>query len=316
VLESLRDSHEIIAPILEYRELIKLKGTYIDALPPLVNPATHRLHTSFNQAVAATGRLSSQDPNLQNIPIRSELGREIRRAFVADEGKVLVSADYSQIELRILAHLSGDPVLVRAFENDIDVHTQTAAEVFGIPLDEVGAHERRVAKAVNYGLVYGQSDFGLGRVLDIPRSEAKHYIETYFRRFAGVAEYMEKVVAEARRNSSAETILGRRRPIPDLTSKNYQRRQAAQRIAQNTPMQGSAADIMKLAMLRVDKALRDSDLDAKILLTVHDELVLEVPPDQADVLAATVRAAMDHAHELRVPLRVDIGLADNWTDAH
>jgi len=316
VLESLRNSHDIIPPILEYRELIKLKGTYIDALPPLVSPTTNRLHTSFNQAVAATGRLSSQDPNLQNIPVRTELGRRIRNAFIPDDGCSLVSADYSQIELRVLAHLSGDPVLTRAFNNDIDVHSQTAAEVFGIPLDEVGKHERRVAKAVNYGLVYGQSDFGLSRALDIPRAEAKHYIETYFRRFSGVADFMEEIVAKARLRSSAETILGRRRPIPDLTSSNYQRRQAAQRVAQNTPMQGSAADIMKLAMLRVGDMLRESSFDARCLLTVHDELVLEVPVDQAEELGNAVKTAMENAYQLKVPLCVDIGIASNWTDAH
>jgi DNA polymerase-1 len=316
VLEAMREQHEIIAPILEHRELIKLKNTYIDALPPLVNPATGRLHTSFRQAVAATGRLSSTDPNLQNIPIRSELGREIRRAFVADPGKVLVSADYSQIELRILAHLSGDPVLHRAFAEGIDVHTQTAAEVFGIPLDQVGPTERRVAKAVNYGLAYGQSDFGLARALDIPRTEARHYIERYFERFATVRTFMDAIVEKARRAGAAMTILGRRRPIPGLGARDYRVRSAAERVAQNTPMQGSGADIIKLAMLRVDRLLQQRGMRAELLLTVHDELVLEVDVDQADELCPLLVAEMEGAYRLDVPLVVEIGRGSTWADAH
>jgi DNA polymerase I len=316
VLESLALAHPIITPIIEHRELCKLKGTYIDALPPLVVPGTGRVHTTFAQAVASTGRLSSQDPNLQNIPIRSELGRKIRRAFIAAEGMTLVSADYSQIELRVMAHLSGDPVLRRAFVDDIDVHTQTAAEVFGLALDEVGPSERRVAKAVNYGLIYGQSEFGLARALDIPRSEARHYIERYFERFATVRTFMDEVVEQARGIGAATTVLGRRRPIPDLGSRNYQRRKAAERVAQNTPMQGSAADIMKLAMLRIRERLRAEKLPGAMLLTVHDELVFEVPPEHADELAALARDEMEGAYRLEVPLRVDIGIADNWADAH
>ncbi len=316
VLESLIDDHPIIAPILEYRELTKLKSTYIDALPPLVNPNTGRLHTSFNQAVAATGRLSSQDPNLQNIPIRSALGKEIRRAFIASPGKTLISADYSQIELRILAHLSGDPVLLRAFCEGDDVHTQTAAEVFGIPASQVGAHERRVAKAVNYGLAYGQSDFGLSRALGIPRKEAKGYIESYFARFATIRDFMDQIVESALESGYVTTILGRRRPVPDLASKNYQRRQAAKRIAQNTPMQGSGADIIKLAMLAVDKELVASGTDAQILLTVHDELLIEVSENQAEQVAQRVKEKMEGAYSLKVPLKVDTGIATNWADAH
>jgi DNA polymerase-1 len=316
VLESMVDLHPIIRPILEHRELIKLKGTYIDALPPLVNPASGRLHTSFNQAVAATGRLSSQDPNLQNIPIRSELGRDIRRAFVAADDKLLVSADYSQIELRILAHLSEDPVLLRAFREGIDVHTQTAAEVFGIPLDEVGAHERRVAKAVNYGLAYGQSDFGLGRALDIPRKEARFYIDTYFERFSRVKTFMEELIEKARREGAATTVLGRRRPIPEIHSKNYQRRSAAERMAQNTPMQGSGADILKLAMLEVERRLVEISLGADMLLTVHDELVFEADADQAEEVGDVVKEVMEGVYELSVPLVVDVGIGRTWADAH
>ncbi len=316
VLESMRDLHPIIGPILEHRELIKLKNTYIDALPPLINPATGRLHTSFRQAVAATGRLSSTDPNLQNIPIRSELGREIRRAFIADPGKVLVSADYSQIELRILAHLSGDPVLRTAFAEGIDVHTQTAAEVFGIPLEEVGPTERRVAKAVNYGLAYGQSDFGLARALDIPRTEARHYIERYFERFATVRRFMDEIVEKARRSGASFTVLGRRRPIPGLGARDYRARSAAERVAQNTPMQGSGADIMKLAMLRVDRLLAQRGFRAELLLTVHDELVLEVDVDQADELCPLLVAEMEGAYKLDVPLVVEVGRGATWADAH
>jgi DNA polymerase-1 len=315
-LESLRGAHEVIEPILEHRELTKLKGTYIDALPPLVNPRTGRLHTDYRQAVAATGRLSSQEPNLQNIPIRTELGRQIRRAFVADEGRVLVSADYSQIELRIMAHLSADPVLRRAFAEKVDIHAQTAAEVFGMPLAQVGPAERRVAKAVNYGLIYGQSQFGLARALGIPQQEARHHIERYFERFATVRKFMDDVVVRARAVGAATTILGRRRPIPDLGTRNYQLRAAAERVAQNTPLQGSAADIMKLAMLRVQKVLDERQFRAQILLTVHDELVLEVDEAQAEEVAQSVAAAMASAYTLSVPLEVDVGIAKSWADAH
>ncbi len=316
VLESLASHHEVVRPILEHRELIKLKGTYIDALPPLVNPRTGRLHTTFAQAVAATGRLSSQDPNLQNIPIRTELGRKIRRAFVAAEGRLLVSLDYSQIELRIMAHLSGDPVLTSAFRRGVDVHTQTAAEVFGISLEEVGGAERRVAKAVNYGLIYGQSPFGLARALDIPRSEAQHYIDRYFERFVTVRSFMDELVERARADGVATTMLGRKRPIPELAAKNYGRRRAAERIAQNTPMQGSAADIMKLAMLKASRRLERGDLDAKILLTVHDELVFEVERSQAEELGRVMQAEMAAALELAVPLVVDVGSGETWAEAH
>jgi DNA polymerase-1 len=315
VLESMVEAHEIVRPIIEHRELVKLKGTYIDALPPLVNPRTGRLHTTFAQAVAATGRLSSQEPNLQNIPVRTELGREIRKAFIAAEGKTLLTLDYSQIEMRLCAHLSKDPVLLKAFREDIDVHTQTAAEVFDIPIDEVGTHERRVAKAVNYGLMYGQSPFGLSRTLDIPRSEAQHYIDRYFERFPTVGSFMEDLVERARKTGYAVTVLNRRRPIPDLTNNNFARRKAAERIAQNTPMQGSGADIMKLAMLRVSERLARTSLDATMLLTVHDELVFEADPAQADEVAALVKAEMEGAYELDVPLRVDVGIGKNWDEA-
>ncbi|MEZ4368720.1 MAG: DNA polymerase I [Kofleriaceae bacterium] len=315
VLESLLDAHPIIAPILEHRELGKLKGTYLDALPPLVNPRTGRLHTTFNMVAAATGRISSQDPNLQNIPVRTELGRRIRGCFVAAPGRVLVAADYSQIELRILAHLSGDPTLVQAFRDRVDVHTQTAAEVFAIPREQVGPAERRVAKAVNYGLVYGQSTFGLARALDIPRDEAKTYIERYFARFARVRGFMDEVVAEARRRGGSRTLLGRWRPIPELGSRSVMARRGAERVAQNTPMQGAGADLIKLAMLRTHARLAREGLDAPMLLTVHDELVFEAEPAVAERVGALVAEEMTQAYPLAVPLEVDVGIATNWADA-
>jgi DNA polymerase I len=319
VLEGLLEAHEIIKPILEHREISKLKGTYLDALPPLVNPKTGRVHTSFNQVVAATGRISSQDPNLQNIPIRSELGRSIRRGFIAAPGMVLIAADYSQIEMRILAHLSGDELLAKAFRDKIDVHTQTAAEVFGIEVDAVGPAERRVAKAVNYGLIYGQSDFGLARTLDINRTQAHEYSKKYFERFPTIKAFMEGVVAEARARGGARTLLGRWRPIPDLKSKSPQARRAAERIAQNTPLQGAGADIIKMAMLKTSARIRAEKWPVRMLLTVHDELVFEAPPELAEKVGAALqdemRGAMAGKVELSVPLDVDIGIADNWADA-
>ncbi len=315
VLESLLEAHPIVAPILEHRELIKLKGTYLDALPPLINPRTGRVHTTFNQVVAATGRISSQDPNLQNIPIRSELGKEIRRGFIAAPGKVLVAADYSQIELRILAHLSGDPLLTKAFRDHVDVHTETAAEVFGVARDQVDARQRRIAKAVNYGLSYGQSDFGLSRALDISRKEAHDYSERYFERFPTIRKFMEDVVAEARARGGARTVLGRWRPIPDLVSKSPMARRQAERIAQNTPMQGTGADLIKLAMIATTKRIAADRLDAVMLLTVHDELLFEVAEDQADKVGAVVKEEMEAVHQLAVPLVVDVGIAKSWADA-
>ncbi len=316
VLEAMLDTHTCIAPIMEHRELVKLKGTYVDALPPLVNPKTGRLHTTFRQDVAATGRLSSQEPNLQNIPIRTEMGRSIRRAFVAPKGRTLISADYSQIELRIMAHLSEDPVLMRAFREGIDVHTQTAAEVFDIPLEDVGKSERRVAKAVNYGLIYGQSEFGLARALGITRPKAGHYINRYFERFSMVRSFMDEIVNKAKDAGSAFTVCGRKRPIPGLAAKNFRVRSAAERVAQNTPMQGSAADIMKLAMLKVAALLESDSRDAKMLLTVHDELIIEASESDAKDLAAQVQAEMQSAYQLKVPLIVDVGIATSWADAH
>ncbi|GAB4524775.1 MAG: hypothetical protein Tsb0020_42830 [Haliangiales bacterium] len=316
VLEAMIEEHPVIALIMEHRELSKLKGTYLDALPPLVNPDTQRIHTSFNQAVAATGRLSSQDPNLQNIPIRKQIGRRIRRSFIAAEGMTLLSVDYSQIELRILAHLSRDPVLLGAFNEGVDVHTQTAAEVFDMPREKIGPDERRVAKAVNYGLMYGQSAFGLAQSLGISRSQAQHYMRRYFERFDTIEAFMQRAVDDAREAGYTYTLLGRRRPLPDLNHSNFQRRKSAERMAQNAPVQGTAADIIKLAMLRVAARMERERFDAKMLLTVHDELVFELPPDQAEDFAAVVVEEMEAAYSLDVPLSAEAGIATNWADAH
>lgn len=314
-LEALIDAHPMIAPILEHREISKLKGTYLDALPPLVSAKTGRVHTSFNQVVAETGRISSQDPNLQNIPIRSELGRQIRRGFVAAPGHVLIAADYSQIELRILAHLSGDAKLGAAFRDKVDVHTQTAAEVFDVPREQVTAEQRRIAKAVNYGLSYGQSDFGLARTLEISRTQASEYSRRYFQRFPTIHRFMEDIVTLARAQGGARTLLGRWRPIPNLMSKSPQARHAAERVAQNTPMQGAGADIIKLAMLATSRRIARDKLPARMLLTVHDELVFETPPAGAEELGAILKDEMEKVYQLAVPLEVDIGIADNWADA-
>ncbi|MDX2091838.1 MAG: DNA polymerase I [Kofleriaceae bacterium] len=314
-LEALIEAHPIIKPILEHREISKLKGTYLDALPPLVSPKTGRVHTTFNQVVAETGRISSQDPNLQNIPIRSELGREIRRGFVAAPGHVLIAADYSQIELRILAHLSNDAKLGAAFRDRVDVHTQTAAEVFDVPRESVTSEQRRIAKAVNYGLSYGQSDFGLARTLEISRTQAAEYSRRYFQRFPTIHKFMEDIVTLARAQGGARTLLGRWRPIPNLMSKSPQARHAAERVAQNTPMQGTGADIIKLAMLATVKRIAAEKLPARMLLTVHDELVFEAPPSEANAIGEILRTEMESVYQLSVPLEVDIGIADNWADA-
>ena len=314
-LEQLIDAHPVVRPILEHRELMKLKGTYLDALPPLVSPKTGRVHTTFNQVGAETGRISSQDPNLQNIPIRSELGRQIRKGFVAAPGHVLIAADYSQIELRILAHLSGDPLLGTAFRDKIDVHTQTAAEVFSVGRDEVTAEQRRIAKAVNYGLSYGQSDFGLAKALDVTRSQAAEYSRRYFQRFPTIHKFMEDIVTLARAQGGARTLLGRWRPIPNLMSKSPQARHAAERVAQNTPMQGAGADIIKLAMLATAARITREHWPVKMLLTVHDELVFETPPDIAERVGAALKLEMEGMYQLSVPLEVDIGIAGNWADA-
>ena len=317
VLEELATMHELPAAILRYRTLAKLKSTYVDALPPLINPETGRVHTSYGQTVAATGRLSSQDPNLQNIPIRTAEGRRIRAAFVPDPGHVFLSCDYSQVELRVLAHLcGGEGGFARAFEQGLDVHRATAAEVFDVATEDVTSDMRRTAKAINFGLVYGQSDFGLSRALHISRKEAGAYIERYWQRYPEVEQYVTDTVAFAREHGYVKTLLGRRRPVTDLTSNNFNQRQAARRVAINTPVQGSAADIIKLAMLHVDAMLERDFPEVRLLLQVHDELVFEVPEAVVDSVRQQVVERMEAALPLSVALKVDWGVGHNWDEAH
>ena len=315
VLEGLAAGSPICAKVLEYRSLVKLRGTYVDALPLLVRAETGRVHTTFNQTGAATGRLSSINPNLQNIPVRTELGREIRAAFVPRPGWKLVVADYSQIELRLLAHMSLDPVLVEAFQNGEDIHTRTAAEVFGAAPMFVTPEMRRAAKAVNFGIVYGQTSFGLAAALGIPRNEADKYIKSYFARYAGVKTFIEATIARVRETGYAETLYGRRRPIPDMTSTNPNVRGFAERTAVNTPLQGTAADLIKVAMIQIHDELRAAGMEAKMILQVHDELVFEAPVGEVATLRAMVKRVMEGVKELAVPLVVDVGEGDNWRDA-
>ena len=308
--------HELPQVIMDYRGVSKLKNTYTDKLPQLINRHTGRVHTSYHQAVAATGRLSSSDPNLQNIPVRSEAGRKIRQAFRAPPDKKILACDYSQIELRIMAHLSGDKGLVQAFEHNLDIHRATAAEVWGKDLEAVSDNERRNAKAINFGLIYGMSAFGLARQLGVPRGEAQNYIDLYFDRYPGVRRYMEQTRADAADKGYVETLFGRRLYLPEINSRNGQRRQAAERTAINAPMQGTAADIIKRAMIEVDAWLHDSGFDAMMIMQVHDELVFEVAESAAEELAGEVKRRMEAAVELSVPLIVDTGIGANWEEAH
>jgi DNA polymerase-1 len=316
VLEELAVSYPLPRLILEYRALAKLKSTYTDKLPELVDPRTGRIHTTYSQAVAATGRLSSADPNLQNIPVRRPEGRRIRQAFIAPPGYVLMAADYSQIELRIMAHLSGDEGLLSAFAEDRDVHQATAAEVFSVPLDSVTSDQRRTAKTINFGLIYGMSPFGLARQLGIDRGSAQRYVERYFARYPGVKRFMDATRHGARETGYVETVYGRRLYLPDIRSGNAAQRQYAERSAINAPMQGTAADIIKRAMITVDAWCQREDAPARLIMQVHDELVLEVRADAADSVAATIRERMITAGELRVPLKVDIGVGANWDKSH
>ncbi|MFH1136260.1 MAG: DNA polymerase I [Pseudomonadota bacterium] len=316
VLTELAQVHELPAEVLNYRGLAKLRSTYVDALRDLINPATGRVHTSFNQAVTATGRLSSSDPNLQNIPIRTEEGRRIREAFAAEPGKKILSADYSQIELRVLAHYSRDQNLMDAFARGEDVHTRTAAQVFGVPPGLVSSQMRREAKAINFGIIYGQQAFGLSRQLGIGKKEAQDLIDRYFLQYSGVKDYIDRTLAEAHKTGLVSTLLGRRRALPDLDSKNYQNRSLAERMAINTPIQGAAADLIKLAMLGVHKALHQAGLKTKMILQVHDELVFEVPADELEAVAALVKSEMEGVHPLDAPLVVDVSHGDNWAEAH
>lgn len=315
ILEGLAEEHAIAGKVLEYRGLVKLKGTYVDALPALIHADTGRVHTTFNQTGAATGRLSSSNPNLQNIPVRTELGREIRAAFIPRDGWKLVVADYSQIELRLLAHLSHDKLLVEAFRNGEDIHTRTAAEVFGVGPMFVNAEMRRSAKAVNFGIVYGQSAFGLAAQLGIPRHEADQYISNYFERYSGVKKFIADTIALVRKTGYAETLFGRRRPIPDMNSRNPNARGFAERTAVNTPLQGSAADLIKLAMVRIFDILAERGMKAKMMLQVHDELVFEAPEEEVEPLRELVKRTMEGARRLDVPLVVDTGVGGNWRDA-
>ena len=314
VLEDLSAQHELPAKIIEYREIAKLKSTYVDALPKLIHPETGRLHTSFSLTGTATGRLSSSDPNLQNIPIRTELGREIRAAFVAEKGKVLLSADYSQIELRIMAHFSKDPVLVEAFRNGEDIHARTAQEVFGVgPLAQTAEH-RRAAKAINFGIIYGLSPFGLAQQLGIEQKEAAKFINAYFTRYRGVKEYLDNILAETRKTGMAKTLFGRIRPIPEINSPQMQLRNFAERTALNSPLQGTAADLIKLAMINIDARLADEKFEAKMILQVHDELLFETPVKERSKLEKLVKEEMEGVHKLAVPVVVETGFGPNWRD--
>jgi DNA polymerase I len=315
ILEALAEEHEIAKLVLDYRQLSKLKGTYVDALPMLIRPETGRIHTTFNQTGAATGRLSSSNPNLQNIPIRTELGREIRAAFIPEPGWRLVVADYSQIELRLLAHMSLDPVLLDAFRSGQDIHTRTASEVFHVDPAFVTSDMRRAAKAVNFGIVYGQTPFGLATSLGIDRKEAELYIRRYFETYAGVKQFIDRTIEEVRKSGVSSTLFGRQRPIPDMNSRNPNARGFAERTAVNTPLQGTAADLIKIAMIAIDRELQERKLASRMLLQVHDELIFEAPPAEVDTLCSLVKSKMESAGELQVPLLVEVGVGDNWRDA-
>jgi len=317
VLSSLAKKHSIIADILNWRSIQKLLSTYVIALPDEINPKTGRVHTVYNQAVAATGRLSSNAPNLQNIPIRTERGQQVRKAFIPrDENHVLLAADYSQIELRIIAALSKDPSMVAAFQNNEDIHATTAAKVFGVPLEEVTRTQRSNAKTVNFGIIYGVSAFGLSQQTDLSRSESKELIDTYYESYPKLKAYMSSQIDFARDNGYVATVLGRRRYLKDILSQNAIVRGAAERNAVNAPIQGSAADIIKIAMINIHKRLETGDWKAKMLLQVHDELVFDVPRTETESLSAMVKEEMENAFVMDVPLVVDLGIGENWLEAH
>lgn len=315
-LEQLRNLHPVVGKILEYRGVKKLLSTYIEALPRLINPKTGRVHTSFNQTVTATGRLSSSSPNLQNIPVRGEQGREIRKAFIPTDGWRFISADYSQVELRLMAHFSQDENLLKAFRDDKDVHSATASTLFGVGIDDVTSDMRRRAKTINFGIIYGMSVFGMSERMSISRAEAKNFIDSYFANFSGVKRYMDDAIEKAKVNGYVETLLHRRRYLPDINSKNGNVRGFAERNAINAPIQGTAADIIKIAMVRIDERLRRENMRAEMLLQVHDELNFNCPPDEVERLKVILREEMEGAYQLDVPLRVDIGEGDNWLEAH
>ncbi|MFQ6093707.1 MAG: DNA polymerase, partial [bacterium] len=317
VLEELAKEHELPRRLLDYRQLMKLKSTYVDALPQLVNPQTGRIHTSFNQTVTATGRLSSSDPNLQNIPIRTRIGREIRKAFVpADSDRVILSADYSQIELRIMAHLSGDETLRQSFLDDEDVHTRTAALVFDLPPEEVTPDHRRQAKVVNFGIMYGMGPYGLAQQLEISSQEARAFIDGYFQRYPGVKDYIFSTVQRAKELGYVTTLLNRRRYLPEINSEDRRKREFAERTAINTPIQGTAADLIKVAMIKISGRLKEKGLKTKMILQVHDELVFEVPVGELETASELIKEEMERAIALSVPVKADIGSGRNWYEAH
>jgi DNA polymerase I len=316
VLEQLAKIHDLPAEILNYRTYYKLKTTYVDALPKLIDEKTGRIHTSFNQTVTATGRLSSSDPNMQNIPIRGEWGLKIREVFIAEKGSLLLSADYSQIELRILAHLCEDEGLIQAFRKNVDIHTRTAVEIFGIQPSEVTPDQRRIAKTVNFGVIYGISPFGLSEALDISPKEASIIIDHYFERHRGVKDYMDLTLQGARSRGYVKTLLGRKRPIPEIHSSNNNIRMQAERMAINAPVQGTAADLIKVAMISIWKRLKNSGLKTRMILQIHDELLFEVPAVELDTVSKMIRDEMEHALTLSVPLHVEVGQGSNWAEAH
>ena len=316
VLQELAVDFPIVKDILDFRTVSKLKTTYTDKLPRMINQSTGRVHTSYHQAVTATGRLSSSDPNLQNIPIRTKAGRRIREAFIAPSGYRLLAADYSQVELRIMAHISKDEGLIASFQKDLDIHSATAAEIFDVGIDEVSSDQRRSAKAINFGLIYGMSAFGLSKQLRIARHEAQDYIDLYFNRYPGVKEYMEKTKSQAKEKGYVETVFGRRLYLPDIDSSNYQRRQYAERSAINAPMQGTAADLIKKAMVQLHHDILENSLEAKIIMQVHDELVLEVSIDRVPEISKLTETVMSNIAALEVNLKVDIGVGNNWDQAH
>jgi len=316
VLQTLSMEHPLPKEILEYRTLTKLKGTYIDVLPTLINPLTGRIHASFNQMVVATGRLSSSDPNLQNIPIRGEEGMKIREAFIPEEGHILISSDYSQIELRVLAHISGDQVLIDTFQKDGDIHSRVAREVFGVEEGGVTQEMRRTAKVINFGIIYGMSSFGLAKELGISQRDAQNYIEDYFAKHQGVKEYMKNVQEEAREKGFVQTLFGRIRYIPEISNHDNNIRQLGERAAMNTPIQGTAADIIKMAMVNIYKKINERGFVSRLIMQIHDELVFEVSEDEIDAMETLIRKEMEQVVSLSVPLKVSLGKGHSWAEAH
>lgn len=314
-LEKIKFEHPIIEKILEYRQLMKLNSTYVDGMIPCINKNTNKIHSSFHQTVTATGRISSTDPNLQNIPTRIELGKLLRKVFKPEEGKIYIDADYSQIELRLLAHISGDEAMIEAFNHDEDIHKQAASKVFGVSMDEVTKELRSKAKAVNFGIVYGISDFGLAEQIGSTRKEAKMYIDQYLEKYSGIKKFMSDIVEETKEKGYVETMYHRRRYVDELKAKNYMVRKFGERVAMNTPIQGTAADIMKVAMINVFKELKERNLKSKIVLQVHDELLIEAAKDEADIVKELLVRNMENVIKLKVPLKVEASEGNNWYEA-